>query len=675
MAIAFDLGPDDLPLWLAEADEQIRVLADGLLVLERERSDPAILQAVFRAAHTLKGSAAAIGHRRMAELTHALESVLDQVRQGRLVPAGPVVDAALAALDALQALKDEVSTGEPSDAEVEPLVAGLRAVAGDARERQQAPAGATTAGEAVASVVAALPPYRVDVRLQPNSEWHAVRAFQVLTELGTIGRVGWCDPPLETIERGECGPEVRCTLETDRSEAEVRELAAGVPEVVEVHVTLAEAARAEARQPAAAGPPAAVDRAAGVIQGRRTGRRPVGGVVRVDIARLDALMNLVGELVIDRTRLQQIGRRLAGAGVQHEALRDLTEMTQHLGRVTDELQEQVTLSRLIPIDTVFSRFPRVVRDVAHRAGRRVRLVIEGEQTELDRSVIEEIGDPLIHLLRNAVDHGIEPPAERLAAGKPAEGLIRLAAEHQESHIIIVVQDDGCGLDPARLRDAAVRKGLVAAEAAPRISDGEARDLIFLPGFSTAERVTDVSGRGVGLDIVRTNIQRLSGTVEVASEVGGGTSFRIKLPLTLAIISGLLVRVGDSTLAVPLNVVVETLRLRREDVRTVTRHEMVVARGRTLPLVRLGEHLGLESATRAGDGYVVVVRAGAREAGLVVDDLVGEQDVVIKTLGEYLGELPGIAGATILGDGRVSIILDVARILEGLERRGARRAAA
>jgi two-component system chemotaxis sensor kinase CheA len=399
----------------------------------------------------------------------------------------------------------------------------------------------------------------------------------------------------------------------------------------------------------------------------RAGRAAAAGKsVRIDVARLDALLDLVGELVIDRTRLADLASRLGAAGgVDPDLAEALAEATQHLARITDELQDQVMQSRMLPIEHVFSRLPRLVRDLAQRSGKQVQLVVSGQETELDRSVIEEIGDPLIHLLRNAVDHGIEPPEERERAGKPGAGTIRLAASHEENQIVIVVEDDGRGISADGVKESALRKGLIAREQAERLSADEAVNLIFTPGFSTRTEVTDISGRGVGMDIVRANIERLNGSVAVRTAPGRGTRFTIRLPLTLAIIRALLVRVAGETYALPIAAVTETLRVFPDEVEHVRGREAIRLRGDILPLIRLADLFGFPVQEEAASLYVVAVRHGARPAGLVVDGLVGEQEVVIKSLSRALGEVRGVSGATILGDGRVALIVDVPSLLQDM----------
>jgi two-component system chemotaxis sensor kinase CheA len=705
----FDATDSDLTLFLEEAAEHLRTLSDGLLRLERDASDSQLIQAMFRAAHTLKGSSATIGHERMARLTHAMESVLDAIRKGALPVSPALIDTLLAGVDALNGLNEEVVTREVSDVDVDLLVARLHALIVPAAGGNPIPGGTTqasasrasrrnsgtrAAGKAEAEAEGTV--YTVEVAIDPRSDWPAVRAYQALMELAALGTVLRSWPSEEELQSGQSGHRLRAVVTTTRDMATLQAAAAGVSEVLSV--TVHPAPIADEAAPATAVPDMSLA-VTGALEAPEEETRPIGvsrrdptdqredqrerergkaGVgtrmVRVDIGRLDEMMNLVGELVIDRGRLAQVLRELSGRLSGDPALDSLAEIAQHLGRVSDDLQEQVMLARLLPIENVFNRFPRMVRDLARKSGKQVRFIVEGEQTGLDRSVIDEIGDPLLHLLRNAVDHGVEPPAERRAAGKSPEATVRLAARHEENHIVIEVADDGRGIDPRRVRESAVRKGLLSPEAAARLSDEEAINLIFAPGFSTAERVTDVSGRGVGMDVVRTNIEKIGGSVRVQTQVGAGTTFVITLPLTLAIIRALLVRVGEAVFTIPLSSVQETLRVRTDAIRTVHQREVVLIRGQALPLVRLADLFGgrgRSAEPAASDGrYVVVVRSGRTELGLVVDRLIGEQEVVIKSIGGVLGEVDGIAGATILGDGRVSMIVDVPKVVDRLAARAA-----
>jgi two-component system chemotaxis sensor kinase CheA len=692
VTLQFDATDSDLVMFLEEAAEQLETLSGGLLRMERDASDRALLQAVFRAAHTLKGSSATIGHHRMASLTHAMESVLDNIRHDKLAVTSAVIDSLLAGVDVLNILNEEVSTRVESDIAVEALIARLHQVAGaggagaaDApavlSEPDRAAVAAATARDGVQGI-------EIEVVIEPASEWPAVRAYQALMELAALGQVVSSSPTEQELQVGEGGHTLRVMFTTDRDAHVIEQAVRSVSEVVSVAIRpMASQAQTDERHedlgPQAADNPAdqrRVDLGPELRGASLEEQLTVAGsrlavqqrMVKVDIARLDEMMNLVGELVIDRGRLLQVLREFTGRFGNDPTIEHLSDLTQHLSRVSDDLQQQVMLSRLLPVESVFNRFPRMVRDLAKRSGKSVRFVMEGQETGLDRSVIDEIGDPLLHLLRNAVDHGVEKPEERRAAGKPEEATLLLSARHEESYIVIDVTDDGRGVDPQKMRATAVRKGILSAEGAARISDEEAINLIFAPGFSSAEKITDVSGRGVGMDIVRTNIEKVNGTVKVSTRLGEGTTFTIRLPLTLAIIRALLVRVGEATFTIPLVSVQETLRIRTETIHTVQRREVVLVRGQALPLVRLAdvfarpgqrvERLDEESC------YVVAVRTGRTDLGLIVDGLIGEQEVVIKSIEGVIGDVEGLAGATILGDGLVSIIVDVPKVVERLAMR-------
>jgi two-component system chemotaxis sensor kinase CheA len=666
MPLQFDATPEELQVFLAETDELLQGLDEQLVRLEREGASPALLQEVFRAAHTIKGGAAAIGHARMATLTHAMETLLDRLRRGELGVSAALVDRLFEALDALRVLADEIRSGEASTLDVSGLAHTLEHWAGDAGA---APARGPEDGENEAPRVRPIDlpmpqgaTHHVLIELE-ESPWAAVRALQALLALDGVAEVLVSHPSRAEIERQQVGRRVEAWLACPRP-AEAEAALRAVPEVrvlafqdAETVLAAAEEARAAQERQRA---PDTEERAAS-----RAGRSSAT-TVRIDVERLDHLLNLVGELVIDRTRLAELGRALREHVGDHRLVTELAETTLHLGRVTDELQAEVMKSRMLPVGTVFSRFPRVVRDLASRQGKQVDLVITGQETELDRSVIEEIGDPLVHLLRNAVDHGVESPDERRAAGKSPTATVRLVAEHVENSIVITVEDDGRGIDPQRVRARAVERGMLSAEAAARLSDSEAVDLIFVPGFSTAAEVTDVSGRGVGMDIVRANVERLGGSVEVHTRPGQGTRFLLRLPLTLAIVQTLLVRVGGGVYALPLSSVTETLRVPVRDIQRAQRQEAILLRGMVLPLVRLATVFGCEPEPSAREHvFVVAVRVAERQVGLVVDALLGEQEVVIKALGELIGDVPGISSAAILGDGTVALIVDVPNLLQSL----------
>jgi two-component system chemotaxis sensor kinase CheA len=388
--------------------------------------------------------------------------------------------------------------------------------------------------------------------------------------------------------------------------------------------------------------------------------------VRIDVERLDTLMNLVGELVTGRTRLAQVEATLRNQYGKGEMTTALSELNSDLGRVVDQLQEEVMQARMVPVAQLFSKFPRLIRDVARTAHKDVDFVIEGEATELDRTVIELIGDPLVHLLRNAVDHGLEPTQVRTAIGKPARGTVRLSAAHEEGNVVITVQDDGRGIDPARVRQAAVQRGLLSEDAAAKLDAHEATVLIFEPNFSTAEQVTEVSGRGVGLDVVRTNVKRLGGAVTVDSVVGQGSTFRMSLPLTLAILQTMLVNVGAEVYAIPLTGIIESLYLEDWKVSRVRGKSMIHWRGQALPLLPLRDFFThAELMTDAPEDVkqaIVVVTWGKQRVGLWVDGLIGKEEIVIKSISPLIGNVPGISGCAILGDGRIALIVDVSGLI-------------
>ncbi|MBQ9486940.1 MAG: chemotaxis protein CheA, partial [Selenomonadaceae bacterium] len=376
--------------------------------------------------------------------------------------------------------------------------------------------------------------------------------------------------------------------------------------------------------------------------------------VRVDIDKLDTLMNLMGELVVNKVRLEQIG--------QTHRLSELTETLEQMDRVTTDLQNIVMKVRMVPVSQVFNRFPRMVRDVTKELNKEINLTIEGEETELDRTVIDEIGDPIMHLLRNSLDHGVEMPDDRVAKGKPRVGEVKLIARHEGNNVVIMVTDDGKGIDPDVIRRKAVEKGLFTQDEVERMDDADAVRIIFLPGFSTAEKISDISGRGVGMDVVRSKIESLSGHVDVETHVNEGSVFKIKLPLTLAIIQAMLVKVQEEVYAVPLGSIDSTINIQPEEIKTVQNREVIVLRGEIIPIIRMEQTLFVPHVKDSEELFVVVVHAGESKAGIVVDKLIGQQEIVIKTLGNLFMGLKMFSGATVLGDGRIALILDVATML-------------
>jgi len=697
-----------IALFLEEAAEQINILEQDILLLEQSPS-PDILNEIFRAAHTLKGSSRAMGFTAMGELTHAMEDVFDALRKGEISVTTEMVNRLFDALDTLKAMRDQIAEVGSSDIACGALVNSLRDILtrqGAEPQIQHAEKQSPTPTEltlqehqheaALTALDSGLKVYRITIRLAEDTLMKSVRVLMVLQAIDAHGgTVLASNPDEDALDEERFDDWFELLVATDKPAEELRNILLQISEIRAVEVTAWQPPiSADATVPSAVPeqkpasnapsmpseeektntPPASLSSPA---ETEKAGSRApvVSQTVRVDVSRLDMLLNLVGELVIDRTRVAQLGREFE-ARFQHDELVDsLLETAGHIGRITDELQEHIMKARMLPIEHVFNRFPRMVRDLAQRFGKEVRLVMEGQETELDRSVIEIISDPLIHMLRNSVDHGIEPPDERERIGKPRQGTVRLSARHEENYILIEIEDDGKGMDAAHLREVAVRKGVLSREAAERLSDREALNLIFAPGFSTAQQITEVSGRGVGMDIVRSNIQRVGGIVDVDSTPGKGTRFSIRLPLTLAIIRALLVRMAGQVYAIPLSSVLETLKIHPDMVQFVGKRPVILLRGRTLPLVSLyahfygGEYADVNANNRQ-PMFVVVVGLSEQQVGVVVDHLIGEQEIVIKSLSRYLGEVNGFSGATILGDGRVALILEVADLFQNVSARAA-----
>ena len=669
-----------LAIFLDEAEEQIETLDDGLLRLESEPDNADLLQEIFRAAHSLKSSSAAMGFAGMSALCHALENVLDHFRSGRMRAESSVIDVLLQAVDALKGMRDSARMGRDAPARPD-LICSLESISPrgaepdalqDEPELPGAPAGP---GELV----------RIAVRLRPDCAMPGIRAHIVLTAIEAVARVVSCQPPRADLEAGRFPGEFAVYVDTHAGEEKLRQALDSVSEIDSVEVWLPGDGDGDFDLSPRAPRPAPDERVVDVGPSGR-GRSPdeiaaMAGrgeqTVRVNVGRLDRLMNLVGELVTQRNRVAQIGAGLDAYHGAADLVQQLRETSQQMARVVGELQEEVMKTRMLPIAQLFRRFPRMVRDLAQRTGKDLDLVLEGEDTELDRSVIEEMVDPLGHLLRNAIDHGIETPDARAARGKPRKGKIILSARQEENHIIIEVTDDGAGIDVEALKASAVRKGVISSAAAADLTAEEALQLVFASGLSTSGQVSDISGRGVGMDVVKTNVGRLRGSVRLHTKVGVGTTVTMRLPLTLAISQALLVTAGPTTAAIPLVYVTETTRVPRADVESV-RHRLVTSfRGRVLPLVSLHDLLGQSGAAFAEGAdavRVVVVRSADQELGLIVDLLLGDEEIVLKPLGSALGDVPGVSGATILGDGTVALVLDVASLLERGDVRAALREA-
>lgn len=647
-----------LDLFLQEAEEQLQVLEQETLRLE---TDPTLdrLNSIFRAAHTLKGSSRAMGYSSFAGLTHEMENLLDVLRAGQLTVTTEVASLLLRCIDQLGEMKAGIADNGSDGLDARALLDELKAIqSSDAVSETAAVAEAQLTSEQQEALRLAAAEgatiLHARFRLREDCVMPFARAFMAITLLQQSGGELLVSlPDTEALEEERFGRDFELIFQTGQSVEEMTKSFGQIGEMERFEVL--PYAEAPAKPVVEATVQEKVEEAAPVV------KREANQTVRVDVSRLDELMNLVGELVIDRTRISQIGAALAAKFELDQNVEALAETVGHISRITSDLQDILLKARMLPIENVFNRLPRAVRDLAQRMGKDISLELAGGETELDRSVIEVLGDPLLHILRNSVDHGIESPEQREKAGKPRRGVVRVSARHQEGHIVVEIADDGKGIDTARVKAKAVERGLLTPEAAERLSEKDALSLIFASGLSTAAEVSDVSGRGVGMDIVRSNIQKLGGLIDVESEPGKGSRFSLRLPLTLAIIRGLLVGIGGVTYVLPLTSVIETLKVEPKEVQTVGGHEVIVLRGSTMPLVGMRELFRTAVREPKSEGsaqYVVVVGLAEQRIGLVVDKLVGEQEVVIKSLSRFCGDVRGISGATILGNGHVALIVDV-----------------
>ncbi|WP_426447062.1 chemotaxis protein CheW [Paenibacillus sp. S-38] len=675
-----------LSMFIDESRDHLQAMNEHLLSLEASPEDISIVQHIFRSAHTLKGMSATMGFEDLASLTHEMENVLDLVRNNKLKMDSFIFDCIFKSLDSLESMVEDVIQGGTGKADVTDIVVALKSIVSGDYKKGGAAAEATAAKPAEAggggqaakgseldefqfsilnqSIESGMPAYRMEVSVRQDCVLKAARAYMVFNVLEENGEVIKSTPSVEDIEQERFENSFTVYYVSQLDEELLHKQVAGVSEIdkvdlisldkstlagfmkpaeAEVPETPAAASAAEEAPKAAAAPPAEAKKPAGAPVANRT--------IRVDIERLDMLMNLFSELLIDRVRLEQLASEI------HK--NELTETVEHMARVSTDLQNIVLKLRMVPVDTVFNRFPRMIRDVAKTLDKKVDLIITGAETELDRTVVDEIGDPLVHLLRNAVDHGIEPYAERVALGKPETGTINLRAYHSGNHVFIEIEDDGRGINREKVLSKAIQNGVVTQEQSARLSDEEVYQLLFAPGFSTADKISDISGRGVGLDVVKTKIESLGGHVHVDAKLGKGSKWSVQLPLTLSIISAMLIRIHGEKYAIPLTSIVETMAIRRDQLRSVHGNPMVEYRTSVIPLIPLAELFDVPGGSDLSDDEIqmVVIRKGEKLAALAVNEFIGQQEIVLKTLGKYLTNLFAVSGATILGDGQVALIID------------------
>ncbi|TBR81800.1 hybrid sensor histidine kinase/response regulator [Campylobacter novaezeelandiae] len=608
--------------FLVEAFELVEQIDHDLVELESNPEDLELLNRIFRVAHTVKGSSSFLNFDVLTKLTHHMEDVLNKARHGELKITPDIMDVVLESIDRMKTLLNSIRDNGNDTAigmDIGPICSKLTAI---------------SEGEAPTS----------NEKIEENKE----------------------------VKEEKQEPEPTPEPDIDVSKLNDSEVEAEIERLLKVRKAEDQARRAQKKQQKSASSVSPNKPADTKTSAPAEKKVPVTGssgasmdqTIRVEVKRLDHLMNLIGELVLGKNRLLKIYDDVEERYEGEKFLEELNQVVSQLSIITTDVQLAVMKTRMQPIAKVFNKFPRVVRDLSRELGKQIELEITGEETELDKSIVEEIGDPIMHMIRNSCDHGVEDPATRVASGKPEKGIVQLKAYNEGNHIVVEITDDGKGLDANALKYKAIEKNLISEREADQMSDKEAFALIFKPGFSTAAKVTNVSGRGVGMDVVKTNIEKLNGVIEIDSEVGKGSTFKLKIPLTLAIIQSLLVGTQEEFYAIPLASVLETVRVPIDDIYTIEGKNVLRLRDEVLSLVRLSDVFGVKQVLESGDQtYVVVIGVAESKLGIIVDTLVGQEEIVIKSMGDYLQNITGIAGATIRGDGRVTLIIDVAAMMD------------
>lgn len=624
-----------LQMFLEEVREHLSILNKGALELEKDQN-PEVINQVFRSFHTIKGMSATMGYDSLSNLSHGLENILDEVRNGRHQVTPGLVDILLESLDLIEVFVAGLEKGSKTSLDASKVLDRLEQVEGSGATLQSNCQLTQQELDAMAPYLTGSKLYKLMVELDPRCNLKSVRAYMVFKEVNNFGEVVKCCPEAEDIEDGKFDLSFTLYLLTKKSDKEIFEKISSIIEVSKVDISQV---TAKPKQ-----------------RGESQKKKQIAvQSIRVPIQRLDNLMNLVGELVITKSRLLRLERKYE--------LNELNEVVSSIARLTSDLQNEVMEMRMVEVAFVFDRFPRMVRDLARTEKKLVEFIIEGREIKLDRTVLDEIGEPLVHLLRNSVDHGIEPPEDRKKKGKTPTGTVRLTAKREKKYVEITVEDDGGGIDIECIKKIAVEKGIKSEEEVKELTDRAALQLIFAPGLSSARKVTDVSGRGVGMDVVKSKISSLGGLIDIESKKDLGTRVTLRLPITLAIIQSLLVVTGGETYAIPLGSVNETLRLEKVEVKKVMGGEVFRLRNKVLPFIRLSHLLGGTSPSNS-EYKVVIVEKNGQSCGLQVDKLLGQHEIVIKPLDPSIRDSKGFAGATILGDGKVALILDIPTLVGG-----------
>ncbi|WP_078380877.1 chemotaxis protein CheA [Sutcliffiella halmapala] len=665
-----------LDIFLEESKEHLETINNQLVELERNPENIEIVNEIFRSAHTLKGMSATMGYEDLASLTHQMENVLDMIRNHKLAVTSTLLDVVFQSVEYLEAMVFSIADGGDGKKNVTDVVELLikiekgENVENSTKVTQASGTNDYTYDSYEVTILEqseeqGYSPIEITVTLRKDCLLKAARVFMVFEVVEQIGEVIKSTPPVQQLEEENFEESFTITMVTKEEQDEIKERIMKVSEVEMVEIKTIHTKNLQVSQTSK------VDQAEQVVEIEQaaiqaapaiepiTKAEPVANTkgvqttktIRVSIDRLDGLMNLFEELVIDRGRLEQISKELNES--------ELIETVERMSRISNDLQNIILNMRMVPIETVFNRFPRMVRQLARELGKKVEIEIIGAETELDRTVMDEIGDPLVHLLRNAIDHGIEMPDARRALGKNEEGKITLKAFHSGNHVFIEIVDNGGGISKQKVLNKAISRGIVSPQMADSLTDQEVFQLILSSGFSTAEVISDISGRGVGLDVVKNTIESLGGSITIDSIEGKGTTFSIQLPLTLSIISVLLTEIEKEKYAIPLSSIIETAIIKKEEVLTAHGQEVIDFRGKIVPIVHLEKvfHVNKEESKESNLYSIVLVKKGEKMAALVVDSFIGQQEVVLKALGQYLNSTFAISGATILGDGQVALIVD------------------
>ncbi|CAG9609745.1 chemotaxis protein CheA [Pseudoneobacillus rhizosphaerae] len=654
-----------ITMFIEESKEHLQTINDELLKLEIEPENITYINEIFRSAHTIKGMAGSMGFDDLATLTHQMENVLDLLRQSKLTITPEIMDIIFQCVDIIEKMVDDIEAGGTGKADVKDIVAKLT----HAQNPDQSPPSVLAALNEVAvaidmpiedyhwSVINEAKKmgtnfYQVTVVLDENCVMKFVRAFMVLQLVEELGEMISIQPSIQEIEEDKIDNHFTLLMLSNFEAKDIEDKLLNVSEVKEIIISdktkdnqaeKSETVKVEAEVPVKPSPETS--------DATATQKRSRTKSIRVDIDKLDGLMNLFSELIIDRGRLEQIARKTSAT--------DLTETVEHMTRISTDLQGIILNMRMVPVEQVFNRFPRMVRDLAKDLNKKIQLIIEGAETELDRTVIDEIGDPLVHLLRNALDHGLESTEDRLASGKPEEGKLLLRAYHSGNHVFIEVADDGKGINREKVLNKAIEREVVSKDEAETLTDQEVYALLFSSGFSTADKISDISGRGVGLDVVKTKIESLGGVISIDSSPGKGSTFLIQLPMTLSIMYCMLIKLEEETYAIPFSSIVEITKLSQDQVVLIQNQKVMQLRGQIIPLVYLKEVLNVptKESNIEQHQFIVIVRKGDKMVGIVVDSILGQQEIVLKSLGGFLNNLFAISGATILGNGEVALIID------------------